>query len=42
MLNKVKYLLLVIGLLFLIPACATEPTTQPVDVDATHVGFQMQ
>jgi mono/diheme cytochrome c family protein len=36
MLNKVKYLLLVIGLLFLIPACATEPTTQPVDVDATH------
>ena len=28
MLNKVKYLLLVIGLLFLIPACATEPTQQ--------------
>ena len=25
MLNKVKYLLLVIGLLFLIPACTTEP-----------------
>ena len=28
MLNKVKYLLLVIGLLFLIPACTAEPTQQ--------------
>ena len=28
MLNKVQYLLLVIGLLFLIPACTAEPTQQ--------------
>jgi hypothetical protein len=33
MLNKVKYLLLVIGLLFLIPACTTEPV-EPIDIDA--------